>query len=74
MHPRREDVPHRCFPALLPRKDGTYRIYNYTSPLDGPDLSWIEGQMGPTVIVSTDLAFRPRGSDQGPEDGAPAVP
>ena len=59
------DLPSKgdtCFPALMPRQDGTFRIYNYTSPLEGPDLSWIEGQLGPTVIVSTDLSFVPAGS------------
>ncbi len=48
------DLPSRgdtCFPSALDRGDGRFTIYNYTSPLDGPDLSWIEGQTGETRIV-----------------------
>lgn len=47
------DLPSRgdtCFPSMLPRADGTVDIYNYSSPLEGPDLSWNEGQSGATYI------------------------
>ena len=54
------DLPSRgdtCFPALVQEGPDAYRVYNYTSPLDGPDLNWIDGQLGPTNIVSTVLTF-----------------
>ena len=52
------DLPSRgdtCFPAALDRGDGRFTVYNYTSPLDGPDLTWIEGQTGETHIVRVDI-------------------
>ena len=52
------DLPSRgdtCFPSALDRGDGRFTIYNYTSPLDGPDLNWIEGQTGETRIVRVDV-------------------
>lgn len=57
------DLPSRgdtCFPSALPRGDGQFLVYNYTSPLDGPDVSWIRGQYGPTLIYSTILSFATR--------------
>jgi hypothetical protein len=32
-----------------------YVIFNYTSPLDGPDVGWSEGQQGPTMIYGLTL-------------------
>lgn len=52
------DLPSRgdtCFPSALDHGDGRFTIYNYTSPLDGPDLTWIEGQTGETRIVRVDV-------------------
>jgi hypothetical protein len=52
------DFPSRgdtCFPGLLTVGAGLYEVYNYTSPLEGEDLSWIDGQTGPTRIVRTGL-------------------
>lgn len=47
-----------CFPGLVEKGEGRYTVYNYTSPLDGPDdLSWVEGQMGPTSIYRVDLTL-----------------
>jgi hypothetical protein len=46
-----------CFPGLLTAEEGLYEVYNYTSPLEGEDLSWIDGQTGPTRIVRTGLKF-----------------
>jgi hypothetical protein len=40
-----------CFASALPREDGSFMVYNYTSPLDGRDPSWLDGQLGPTHIV-----------------------
>lgn len=54
------DLPSRgdtCFPGLLVAEPGLYEVYNYTSPLDGEDVSWINGQTGPTRIVRTGLKF-----------------
>lgn len=55
------DLPSRgdtCFPAVVPLAENTYEVYNYTSPLDGPDLAWFEGQHGPTTIYRAELSFR----------------
>ena len=48
------DLPSRgdtCFPAMVVQDAHHYIVYNYTSPLDGADLPWIDGQLGPTYIV-----------------------
>ena len=44
------DLPSRgdtCFAAVV-RRRATARshVYNYSSPLDGPDLPWVAGQLG----------------------------
>jgi hypothetical protein len=39
-----------CFASELPLGDGRYLVYNYTSPLDPPDMSWLQGQQNPTSI------------------------
>lgn len=55
------DLPSQgdtCFPSLHRLGPDAVEIYNYTSPLDGPDLSWFESQLRPTVIVRTALGFR----------------
>jgi len=52
------DLPSRgdtCFPSALDLGEGRFTIYNYTSPLDGPDLTWLEGQTGETRIVRVDV-------------------
>lgn len=46
-----------CFPGLIQENDDTFIIYNYTSPLDGPDLPWILAQLGPTQIIRFNLEF-----------------
>jgi hypothetical protein len=54
------DLPSRgdtCFPGLLTWSADEFTVYNYTSPLDGPDEFWLQGQLGPTKIVRVDLAF-----------------
>lgn len=54
------DLPSRgdtSFAALLPEGPDAYTIFNYTSPLDGPDLSWHDGQFGPTLIYRLPLTF-----------------
>jgi hypothetical protein len=46
-----------CFPAMVRRSPNTVEIWNYTSPLESPDISWFEGQTGPTAIYRLDLTF-----------------
>jgi hypothetical protein len=58
------DLPSRgdtCFPAWLPGPTpDTVVIYNYSSDLDGPELSWSEGQAAPTFIYRHVLRLRAR--------------
>lgn len=52
------DLPSRgdtCFPAALERGEGVFEVWNYSSDPEGPDLSWLEGQKGPTAIFRQDL-------------------
>jgi len=53
------DLPSRgdtSFGAVLPgRAAGQFTVVDYTSPLDGPDTSWIRGQLGRTEIVATEV-------------------
>ncbi|HZN15307.1 MAG TPA: hypothetical protein VFB78_13620 [Acidimicrobiales bacterium] len=44
-----------CFPGLVTNAAGDVTIYNYTSPLDGPDRPWLLGQLGRTAIYTVDL-------------------
>jgi hypothetical protein len=46
-----------CFPGIVRTSDTTYAVYNYTSPLDGPDLPWVAGQYGPTHIYEATLTI-----------------
>jgi hypothetical protein len=56
------DVPgwgDTCFPSALedPADPRRRVLYNYSSPLDGPDLSWFMGQHGETRIYRTVLTL-----------------
>ncbi len=55
------DLPSRgdtCFPARISGdKPGEVIVYNYSSPIDGPDVPWNEGQLGPTNIYRHVLRF-----------------
>lgn len=54
------DLPSKgdtSFPGILNNGSGSFEIYNYTSPLDGPDVVWVDGQRGPTWIVRSSLQF-----------------
>ncbi len=58
------DLPSRgdtCFAAVLPgaRADELV-LYNYSSPLEGPDLPWWMGQAGDTRIYRHELRFEAR--------------
>ena len=40
----------RSFPEIIKLNERQYLVFNYTSPLDGEDWVWIEGQSRPTLI------------------------
>lgn len=47
------DLPSRgdtCFASALPAGGDDFIVYNYSSPIDGPDVTWLEGQLGDTNI------------------------
>lgn len=46
-----------CFASVVPLSDTQYLLYNYTSPLDDPELSWRDGQFGTTSIYRTVLTL-----------------
>ena len=50
-----------AFPAVRRTGAHTFLLANYTSPLDAPDISWLEGQTSGrgTRIYLLDLAFVP---------------
>ena len=55
-----DDLPSRgdtCFASVIPMDAHSYMLYNYTSPLDGKDVSWNEGQQGKTLIYRILLTF-----------------
>jgi hypothetical protein len=39
-----------CFASALPQTKTDWLVYNYSSPLDGRDPPWLEGQQGPTLL------------------------
>lgn len=55
------DLPSRgdtCFPAMVRGdRDGRFVVYNYSSDVTGPDLTWSEGQAGPTYVYRHVLDF-----------------
>lgn len=54
------DLPSRgdtCFASELPLSDRDHVVYNYSSPVDGEDLSWLAGQVGPTNIYRMVVRF-----------------
>ena len=54
------DFPSRgdtCFPGIIKLDDTSYAVYNYSSPVTGPDLIWVKGQIGPTYIYRYELEF-----------------
>jgi hypothetical protein len=58
------DLPSRgdtCFPAKISGANADELVvYNYSSPIDGPDLPWNEGQLGETRIYRHVLKFSTR--------------
>jgi hypothetical protein len=54
------DLPSKgdtCFPSIFFRNE-IIRLYNYTSDINGPDISWQQGQLLPTFIVSGNLIIK----------------
>ena len=55
------DVPgmgDTCYPDVKSRGRDRYELYNYTSPLDGPDLPWLDAlTTGTTEIYRATLSF-----------------
>ncbi|MFO0660280.1 MAG: hypothetical protein U0165_10685 [Polyangiaceae bacterium] len=49
-----------CFPSTLVDETNPARlfVYNYSSPLDGPDLPWHDGQEGQTNIYRTEITMK----------------
>jgi hypothetical protein len=55
------DLPSRgdtAFASSVPLGPGRHWLVNYTSPLDGPDLPWIAGQLAGSVVVGLELELR----------------
>jgi hypothetical protein len=55
------DLPSRgdtCFPSVVsvPESEDIW-LFNYSSPIDGPDLDWYEGQQGETRIYRHRLSL-----------------
>jgi hypothetical protein len=46
-----------CFASVVPLSDDQYLVYNYTSPLDDPELPWNHAQVGPTSIYRLTLTL-----------------
>lgn len=56
------DLPSRgdtCFPSHVPVEGDpdAVLLYNYSSPVDGDDLDWVDGQFGPTNIYRQLIRF-----------------
>jgi hypothetical protein len=48
-----------CFPSLRWRGPHRLELWSYSSPLDGPDLTWLEGQKGDTHVTMQEVEFVP---------------
>lgn len=56
------DLPSKgdtCFASVLqdPGNPDRFDVWNYSSPVDGPDVSWLEGQTGETYIYRQTLVI-----------------
>lgn len=58
------DLPSRgdtCFASAIPGdREGDWIVYDYSSPLDGPDLVWNAAQRGKTHVYRHLVRFTPR--------------
>lgn len=54
-------VGDTAFPSVRRTSADTYLLANYTSPLDDPEISWLDGQISPagTQVYLMDLRFEP---------------
>lgn len=46
-----------CFPSILWRGEDSFVLYNYSNDINGPDVSWHDGQLGDTFINTTRVTF-----------------
>jgi len=46
-----------CFPGVVQLDADRYLVYNYTSPPEDPDTTWVSGQLHPTFIYRTTLTL-----------------
>jgi hypothetical protein len=46
-----------CFPGVVQLDADRYLVYNYSSPFEPADISWFDGQFGPTFIYRTTLTL-----------------
>ncbi len=56
------DLPSRgdtCFAAITDAGPHELNVYNYSSPLDGPDIPWVAGQLGRTEIYRSLVRLPP---------------
>ena len=54
------DLPSKgdtAFAAVSPKNSKSLWLVNYTSPVDGPDVSWMAGQLGHTVLTQAVLSL-----------------
>jgi hypothetical protein len=54
------DLPSKgdtAFPGIVWTGADTLQVYNYSSPITGPDIAWVQGQLGPTNIYVTELTL-----------------
>ncbi len=49
-----------AFPSIRRTGAHTFLLANYTSPVDKPDIAWVEGQRGPTSIYLQTIRFEPK--------------
>jgi len=48
-----------CFASAIDLGGDQFLVYNYTSPLDDPDMKWVTGQTNPTFIYWLTLTLPP---------------
>ena len=54
------DLPSKgdtCFASVVPLDDRSYALYNYSSPVEGNDWVWVQGQQRPTNLYRMVLTF-----------------
>ena len=54
------DLPSKgdtCFASVVPLDERSYALYNYSSPVEGNDWVWVQGQQRPTNLYRMVLTF-----------------